>query len=161
MAEHLTNPILQTGRIVAYRVELPTPLYILGRYTAPCGGCDTIPDMDLVIQRLNHFAQLGNVLLEGLRTSGVMGRLGANSEQYGPDYIFAFLDTTLDECIANINERRAQAGKPPLGDHKHTLAKYRAVLSVRRRVEAEGRTVMTVPWRTAKDALLERLHGPR
>lgn len=156
--EHASTKIVGlTGKHLGYTVMLThRPLFILGRYTSPTGGCDTIPDMDEVIVRINHGYNLGyNVLLEGLRTSGVMGRLGANSVQYGPQYIFAFLDTPLTTCVKNINARRAARGALPLKDHKHTYSKFRAVESVRRRVTEQGRRVLTVNWLTAKDQLLE------
>lgn len=154
---HPSEVVLNDSRrIMGYRVDLEgKPLYLVGRYTSPTGGCDTIPDMDLVIERINFFAQMGNVLYEGLRTSGVMGRLGANSKQYGDRYLFAFLDTPLETCKANVDKRRAARGAAPLTDHKHTVSKYNAIFNVRRRIEREGQRTLTVAYGRGYEQLRE------
>ena len=58
---------------------------------------------------IRSWAQLGNVIFEGLIVSGIHGRWLRISKEVSP-IIWAFLDTPIDVCIARILERNG--GKP-------------------------------------------------
>jgi hypothetical protein len=77
----------QTSRKpIAYEVHLPgckEPLYVLGPYTATCGGLDGLSDVEDHIKLLDHYGKLGHVFYEGLLGSEYYGRIGKVSEQFG------------------------------------------------------------------------------
>lgn len=93
-------------------------LFIVGKYTVACGGCDTIKSQDEVCKRIHKAAKNGwNVLFEGLICSHIAARYAGLHKQYSEQGIpvrFIFLDTPLEECRKNINTRRAKKGKPPV-----------------------------------------------
>lgn len=90
--------------------ELKQPLYILGPYSAVCGGMDSINDASVHIILLQKYAALGHVFYEGLLASEYYGRIGSASLEYGDRHLFAFLDTPIEVCIERVKNRRLVAG---------------------------------------------------
>jgi hypothetical protein len=86
------------------------PLSVIGRYDVTCGGCDTLswPGAPDDIERLvKQQSGQGNVLLEGLMVSAWGGdRL----RRLGPDLTVIHLNTSLEDCLAAVNARRAERG---------------------------------------------------
>jgi len=138
----------EVGKIEAYDVRVPEfaqPLYILGRYTTQCGGCDTL-SADQQIDLLHQYAPEGNVLYEGLLASEYYGRLGEASERYGKDHIFAFLDTPIELCIERIKARRLAAGNEKPLNEDNTRGRIKKIEALKRKlVSIYGRQVVTVP----------------
>jgi cytidylate kinase len=97
------------GKIDCYECILPIldkPLFVLGRYITACGGLDTLTNVNDHIRLMHRSAQYGHVFYEGLLGSEYYGRIGQESERYGDDHIFAFLDTPVELCIERVKQRR-------------------------------------------------------
>src|SRR5262245_515887 len=60
----------------AYQLMLPQPIYVLGPYQTPCGGCDAVQPCDLVHKLIKQYAQWGHVVFEGLLMSTFFGEIG-------------------------------------------------------------------------------------
>lgn len=116
-----------TGRPSVYRMEIPDfdrPVFLLGDYSANCGGVDTVDDYREVLRLLDKFAPHGHVVFEGLLQSTYYGKMGEHSLQYGGDYIYAFLDTPLQTCLGRVAERRREKGTTSKWDPSITQEKY-------------------------------------
>jgi hypothetical protein len=61
----------------AYLLMLPHPVYVIGPYTTPCGGCDRILPFALVPRLIKQYSQRGHVILEGLLMSTCYGEIGS------------------------------------------------------------------------------------
>jgi adenylate kinase family enzyme len=147
LKHYWSEPQMKDGKIVAYRVNVPSwkqPLYILGRYSTACGGCDTLK-ADEQIELLHHYAPLGHVLYEGLLASEYYGRLGEASAHYGDNHVFAFLDTPIDLCIERIKARRAAAGNDKPLNEDNTRGRIKKIDALKRKlVSLYGRKVITI-----------------
>lgn len=100
----------ERGKVMAYRCG--KNLFIIGRYETACGGCDTLRDMDTVDRLVRRYARRGHVLFEGLIVTSVIRRwlkIAKASRRYG-QFIFCPLDTSLEQCYANVLKRNG--GKP-------------------------------------------------
>lgn len=150
-------------RPLNYVMNLPWrgPLYVVGSYVNVCGGCDAIQPYSEIWPRVERLAQLGDVVFEGALISTYYGTIGAASEKYGDDFIFAFLDTPLDVCLARIKARREAKGNFKPLDPYHTEWKHKAILSLYDRFRDErGRRTVMLHYRNALPQLLGLLrHG--
>ena len=129
----------EDGKIEGYMVAIPgeKPLVILGRYTTPAGGCDTINQQAEICRRmLKHHAADRHVLAEGLLMSGGYGQVGAVSEQV-KDYTFATLDTPLDVCLERVKQRRAAKGNNEPLNPKNTESKFGSTRNVMKKMLAD------------------------
>lgn len=153
------RPILSVrGKPEAYQMQLPdvhSPLFILGPYTATCGGLDGISDADDHIRLLQQSAHYGHVFYEGLLGSEYYGRIGQASEQYGDSHIFAFLDTPIETCIERVKARRAAAGNTKPLNEDNTRGRIKKIQRLKDRLDGElhRRTV----WIDHKNAVQEVL----
>jgi cytidylate kinase len=126
MLKHDFTPIPSKGKPEAYVNEglAREPTFILGSYENTCGGMDTIGTAKEVIDLLERYELKGNVIFEGLLQSTYYGVMGRHSLNYGKDYIYAFLDTPIELCLARIIQRREASGRnnkfnPELTRDKH------------------------------------------
>ena len=108
----------------AYELTLPLcdPVYVIGPYLTPCGGCDRILPFALAPQLIEKYAQQGHVVFEGLLMSTFYGAIGRLMETR--DSVVMFLDTPLELCIERVEARRRAAGNfrpfnPKLLTQKH------------------------------------------
>lgn len=124
--------------------NLERPLYILGPYTNTCGGLDSVGTWREAADLLHKYAKLGHVFYEGLLSSTYYGSFGKETEQYGQDHIFAFLDTPLELCIERIKERRAEAGNPKPLNEENTRNRAKPITNVRGKCLALGRRVVDI-----------------
>lgn len=106
---------------------LQRPLYVLGPYETVCGGLDALGEADDHIRLLLEYGPKGHVFYEGLLQSGFYGRIGAASEQFGDDHVFAFLDTPIDLCIERIKARRLARGNTTPLNPENTIDKFQAI----------------------------------
>ena len=93
----------------AYMFQLPDvdlPVFVLGPYINAIGGLDCVSDSADHIRLLHSAAAHGHVFYEGLLGSEYYGEIGRQSERYGDDHIFAFLDTPVDLCVERVKARR-------------------------------------------------------
>lgn len=125
-------------KVEAYSVHLPylkEPLYVLGPYTAVCGGMDSLSDVNDHIRLIHTYSQLGHVIYEGLLASEYYGRLGAASEQYGDNHIFAFLDTPIEVCLDRVVARRVARGNLKPLNSSNTVGRVKKIAMLKTKLE--------------------------
>lgn len=125
------------------RVDVVRPIYILGTYNSQCGGCDTLK-ADEQIELIHKYAPLGHVFYEGLLGSEYYGRLGAASEPYGDDHIFAFLNTPIELCIERIKKRRELKGNLKPLNEENTRGRIKKIETLKRKLVFMGRRVVDI-----------------
>ena len=144
--------ILPMGKIhrpEAYKLTMPNkskPLYILGPYETACGGMDAISEVEDQIDLIHKYAELGDVIYEGLLMSTYYGRLGTAMEEYGEDHIWAFLNTPEDLCIERVKARRLAAGNTKPLNETNTRMRMKPIHSLRRRLEKMGANVVELQY---------------
>lgn len=151
------DPILEAGKIIAYELwfEGRPPLYLIGRYETPCGGCDTIKTLDEAIARIQRYAALGDVLAEGLLLSADVQRSVALAQTCPA--IFAFLNTPVTVCLQRIQSRRVERGVTEPFNEQNTISRHRGLVKVAARLLAAGCDVRQLPYERATATLLEWL----
>lgn len=115
MERFIMNPSKIVGRRqpIGYFSTDPNkpPLFVPGHYETDCGGCDTIASLDTVYEQVTNAHVAGyNVLYEGIMASGEYRRCVDLFKQV-PEMIVLALDVPLEQCVADILERRAQSGR--------------------------------------------------
>ena len=123
-------------------------LYVVGSYETACGGCDAIQPYADIWPRVENAAERGwDVLFEGALVSSSYGEIGRSSEKFGEDFVFAFLNTPLDVCLARIVQRRAAKGNFEPLNPTNTEVKFHNVLRSRPKIENEfGRRCVTLDY---------------
>ena len=122
------------GKIQGYKVdarpEVKHPIYILGKYTTACGGCDQIPTQQEAADRAVHYHRDGHVLMEGLLASaaGPAGAVTMTIQDTG-EAVFAILDTPVDLCIERVKARRLARGDERPLNEKNTRDKWQQTRS--------------------------------
>lgn len=127
------------GKVVGYRVNLGAKtLHIIGPYETACGGCDAIQPYARIWPMVEAAADdfhVDHVFFEGALVSSSYGNIGRASEVYGDDWVNAFLDTPVEECIRRVNERRAQRGAEPIANTHNIEDKWIGVDRMRQKLE--------------------------
>ena len=114
------------------------PTYVLGSYENTCGGMDTVGSAVEVMDLVDKYARLGNVVFEGLLQSTYYGKMGAHSLQYGKDYVYAFLDTPIELCLERVVARRAASGRNNKFNPELTIDKHETIAALQRKLSAQG-----------------------
>lgn len=129
---------------------------VVGSYDNACGGCDTIKTQHQVVERVEALWRAGYKLiwLEGLIMSTIYGSVGEYSEQLEDRWVFAYLDTPIEECIKRVKARRVKAGKPPEFNEKNTRNRVNSIISSRARCVLEGRTVLDLNHKRAFEQVM-------
>ena len=161
----VVEPILHPAnrKHMAYKVnrpEMTTPLFILGPYTAICGGLDSLSNVEDHIALLQEYAEHGHVFYEGLLGSEYYGRIGAVSEQWGDNHIFAFLDTPIETCIERIKARRLARGNIKPLNEANTRGRIAKIERLKYRLHHElKRKTVTINHTKAVENILEIYHA--
>ena len=127
---------VEANQVVIPGVSIPT--YILGSYDNNCGGMDTVSSTKRAMELVAWFHSMGHILHEGLLQSTYYGAMGTDSRKYGPNYIYAFLDTPIELCLERVIRRREEQGSTNKFNQQLTRDKHRTILRLRNRLEAEG-----------------------
>lgn len=133
----------------AYEIRLPNsaiPTYVLGSYENQCGGMDGIVSVQHQAQLIHKYAEMGNVVYEGLLMSTYYGGLGREMEMYGDNHIWAFLDTPIDVCIDRVKARRLAAGNERPLNERNTRERIKPIISLQNRLTNMGANVKTLNW---------------
>jgi hypothetical protein len=152
------------GRPENYKVNIPfidKPVYIIGSYENACGGCDGIQPYSEIWPRIVRLADLGHghILFEGALVSSSYGNIGKASEIYGDDFVFAFMDTPVEECLRRIQARRLAKGNTKPLDPKNTVSKHNNVeRSITKIREVYQRRVVILDHRKALSQVLGLLN---
>ena len=138
----------------AYQLGLQ-PAYLVGSYETECGGCDTIKTQELVCERVATYAALGHVVFEGLLVSTLYERYARLARSVAPThpFVWAFLDTPLDECLRHVAERRCARGDLRPLDPTNTTAKWHLMRRLYAKCQAAGLDARWVPWETAGEEI--------
>lgn len=120
------------------------PLGIVGHYETACGGCDTIPTMDMIFDLVRKSHKLGyNVIFEGLLISADHKRTLALHQEGLPLSVISLEKVDLETCLASVNERRMARLGPekftPVKE-KNTTSKHRGVIKSTEGLERDGAT---------------------
>jgi len=116
------------NKIKGYRIDVPelkNPIYLLGKYTTVCGGCDQINRQQEAADRAVHYHQDGHVLMEGLLASaaGPAGAVTMTIQATG-EAVFAILTTPVELCIERVKARRLARGDERPLNEKNTRDKW-------------------------------------
>lgn len=119
----------------AYKLQIPninSPVFILGPYVAQNGGCDRIQSTDLIMELIEDYHGMGHVLFEHLGLSACYGKVGELiAKHHG---VLAYMDTPLEQCVANVRTRRAARGeKKPFDPDRYHKKHFAAVQRSRER----------------------------
>jgi hypothetical protein len=145
------------GRPMNYVMTLGngSSLYVVGCYQNACGGCDGIHPFTEIWPRVTRLAALGHVLFEGLAFTSGYGNIGKDSEVYGDDFVFAFMDTPPEVCIQRVLARREAKGTEKPYSPKNLMSKLSAARSSERKIkEVYGRRVVSINHRAAVQQIL-------
>ena len=130
----------------AYVCTLPDcldPVIVLGSYESNCGGMDTVSSAAEAMELVKYYHSSGHILHEGLLQSTYYGAMGKDSEQYGEDYIYAFLDTPIITCLDRVTRRRDVMKSKNKFDPQLTIDKYNTIERLRLKCIDGGRRVVT------------------
>jgi hypothetical protein len=136
----------------AYKLMVPQPVFVIGPYTTPCGGCDRILPFALVPQLIQKYAQQGHVVFEGLLISTCYGVIGRLLEAH--DSRLLFFDTPLDVCIARVEARRRVSGNFRPFNPKLLIEKYNTITRLKGKF---GSLAMSVSDRDASVTIMRLL----
>jgi len=119
------------------------PVIVLGSYESNCGGMDTVSSAAQAIDMVKYYHPSGHILHEGLLQSTYYGAMGKDSEQYGDDYIYAFLDTPILTCLDRVTRRRDVMKSKNKFDPQLTIDKYNTIERLKAKCVVNGRRVVT------------------
>jgi hypothetical protein len=136
----------------AYKLRC-APVFVIGPYLTPCGGCDRIMPFALVPQLIEKYAQHGHVVFEGLLMSTFYGEIGKLLME-ARDSAVLFLDTPMADCIARVEGRRAAAGNFRPFNPKLLTQKYHTISKLK---DKFGARAMSVSDRNATAAIMRLL----
>lgn len=134
--------LLGPSRPEAYEGHLPEiskPIYVLGPYVTPTGGCDNVQPYDVILDLLRKYAPKGHVVFEGVIVSSSYGRVGRLMEGYGQEAVMAFLDTSLEKCIENVKDRRGAKADTREFNPENLTSKYYGIAKSKDKIIAEGK----------------------
>lgn len=161
-AEHI--PVEFPDKPDGYRFPLDNgkQVYVVGSYKNACGGCDSIQPYGLIWPRVLKYAECGHVLFEGALVSSSYGNIGRDSEVFGQDFVFAFLDTPLEVCLDRIRQRRAAKGNNKPLDPKNTQYKFDNIQRSIGKIRDEfKRRVVILDYRRAQAQILGLLYAAK
>jgi len=125
---------------IGYTLERPDgdPLYVVGHYEELCGGCDTIIGLDAIYDEIEAAIMdlEMDVIFEGLIVCSDVERCISLKDI--SNLLVIELDTPLDECLSNIEERRYIRGDKRPVDPKHTVAKMDQLVPQRAKFKNAG-----------------------
>jgi predicted kinase len=163
---------VRSGKVCAHLLETePVKTYLVGPYDRPTGGCDAVKSIvyennqyyerpfEWMCDRVAEYSKWGNVIFEGAIVSTV-SQTWIDLAQRLPDskFIFGFLDTSLEKCLARIAKRRARDGTTrPFDPNSSVIPKYKAVQGSEKNLREGGMDVRTLPHKKALATILEWL----
>jgi len=149
------------GKVKGYRIDasssgVKSPIYLLGKYTTACGGCDQIPEQQMAADRaIEAWKSGGHVLMEGLLASaaGPKGAVTKTIQETGSAR-FLILDTPLELCIERVKARRAARGDEREFNPKNTNDKWTQTMSTAKTLAGLGYDVRPIRHTSAFEDVL-------
>jgi hypothetical protein len=128
----------------SYGQRQAAPLYVIGNYDTACGGCDGIQPYDRIWPLVYKYGTFSDVLFEGALVSSSYGNIGRSSEEFGKNFVFAFMDTPLEICLERVRARRLAKGNEKPLDPKNTTTKWNHVMESIPKIRDEFGRVCTM-----------------
>jgi hypothetical protein len=125
----------------------------LGKYDRPTGGCDTIKTPQMVWDAVVEAAEYTNVLYEGVIVGNVYEPtiiLNARLKTIPARLVPICLSTPFDQCVANVNARRAVEGKGAIEKTDNILTNDKKNISSARKLHAAG---LSPHWVSSNEAV--------
>src|SRR5262245_13612298 len=147
------------GVVLGYSVPA-LELAIIGRYTNVCGGCDGVGSAEEVCNRARRFAkEFRHVMLEGILVAHTFKRYNELAMELGSEnYVFAFLNTPLETCLARVRARRRAKGKEkPLNPNNLIRDWHNIWEVVRGKMKQAGRRTVVLPYKDPMPKVMELL----
>ena len=119
------------------------PMYVLGPYLTPCGGCDAVQPYALVSKLIRSYQPKGHVLFEGALVSTTFGEVGQTLAEYA-DSLVAYLDTPLEICLQRVKARRKERGDERELNPANTVSKHKSIQRTWPKFEAAGVRVVSL-----------------
>jgi hypothetical protein len=124
-----SRPVYQSGRKRPYGYELshtalPHPLYVVGHYETPCGGGDTIANVEDVFDSVRSYASHHDVLFEGIISQDDTKRTIMLAREF-PNFLVIFLTTSLKDCLDGIQQRRNARGDMRMLNSRNTESRMK------------------------------------
>jgi len=126
---------------------------VLGSYDRACGGCDTIKTPALVWDSIMECAEHKNVLFEGILVGTVYQPtmdLVERLKTIDTTYIPICLNTSFEQSVANVNSRRAEAGKGEIEKLVNIETNYKKHISSAKKLKEAG---LNPHWVSAEEAI--------
>lgn len=156
VVEQKDNP----GRHEAYAIHIAgfeAPVIVLGSYQNNCGGMDTVDSAEKAMELVEYYSKEGHVFHEGLLQSTYYGKMGIDSQRYGERYVYAFLNTPIDVCLARIKDRREKNQSTNKFNPQLTIDKWNTINRLRERVKAMGHSVVDFDYQISPVAQLRSI----
>ena len=134
-------------------------IFVPGSYETDCGGCDTISQVEDAFDLIKGHASNGwRVLFEGILSQHSAPRLIEVHKLF--PVIVLVLTTPVEQCIADVEKRRAESGNTRPFNHENLRKEARSVVSSSRRLKSEGLNLQYMTREEAIDYCIEVLfHG--
>lgn len=139
---------------------------VLGSYANQCGGMDGVQGKNKRIALIRKYIAKPNSItfMEGLivgKCYGEIGKISEEKKEFGR-WLYAWLDTPLEECIRRVVERRIAKGNIRPFDPERTMEQnWKTSYSAYRRASEEhGHPQYHVDWNlSSKAAATHLLHA--
>lgn len=135
---------------------------VVGKYTSPCGGCDSVHSQQDVIDAIFLNVGLAPIFFEGviistifstwLKVSEGIRKLQERLGQRPEGLVWAYLDTPFDVCLERVYLRNG--GKPIKEDQ--VKGKWDSMRTQAEKAENAGELVVWLDYRRA-DCLVKKL----
>lgn len=138
----------------------PIDLALVGSYRTNCGGADEVTKQDAIVEVLRALNQRHKVVVvEGSIVASVYARWEALAREMDDKYIFMFLDTPVEECIASVRKRRLDKGNfKPFNPEQTLIPRHEAIQRLKDRLIEAGRNVETHSRDSIKTRIDEIIH---
>ena len=130
-----------TSSMVGPNPRLP-PLFVVGSYETPTGGCDTIGSIEQIFELVTTMAEHSHVLFEGIVAQHSAGRLLDVALARPGEVTVIALSTPSEICVSSVEHRRLERGELTPLDPKNVLKEYKSVLSSSLRLQRDGLPVL-------------------
>lgn len=162
-----THPVNGREIVTGYIMYTPSgrELVVLGRYgKSACGGCDSMSwrgSADFLCDLVHQHHRLNRgVLMEGLIVSTWgLQRLRDLNEDTGGAVHLAYLDTSLEDCLASVRARRVAAGNTRPLNTANTEGKWHAAIRTRPNVAATGVGMHDISRKNGAEIVMGLLDG--
>lgn len=129
------------------------PVHICGHYETACGGCDTLPTLDVIFDMARQAHADGkHVICEGMLLASDVKRAAALALETN-DVVIISLTTPIDQCCDNIRARRAAKGNEKELNETNTRNRYEYEQKQVKKLQAMGVDIRALTYDDAAEAI--------